>query len=308
MVNFIGCDVGKQSLDIFLGKKHYKLGNDYDGIQSFISKCECLENPQVVLEPTGGYERKLVRELARQNIQTSVVNPFYVRNFAKSRQDLAKTDKIDCRILAEYGEKMEPRVYIHKPTYCLDLEELTHRRDSLVEMLREEKQRLEKDPSDSIKVSIGKVVSFLESEKAEIEAKLRECTEASEQAKAINSILQSEKGVGEQTAAVLIGNLPELGRLDNRQIVKLCGLAPMPHDSGKMHGYRSIRGGRTRVRQALYMASISAVKSNPVLKEFYQRLRNEGKPSKVAMVAVARKLLIILNAKMRHFYNCEEIY
>jgi transposase len=250
----------------------------------------------------------LVRELAQKSIPTSIVNPFYARSFAKSRQDLAKTDKIDCKVLAEYGEKMEPRISVPKTTAYLDLEELTHRRDNLVEMLKEEKQRFEKDPSDEIKTSISRVVSFLEGEKAEVEAKLRECIAANEQVKEISDILQSEKGVGEQTAAILIGNLPELLRLDNRQIAKLCGLAPMTHDSGQMRGYRSIRGGRARVRQALYMASVSAIRSHPVLQEFYQRLRNEGKPGKVAMVAVARKLLIILNAKMRHFYNEEEIY
>lgn len=307
-MNFIGCDVGKSNLDVFLGNKHCKFENDDKGIQALILECKNLKNPLVVLEPTGGYEKKLVRELATKNIPVSVANPFYVRNFAKSKHDLAKTDKIDSKVLAEYGEKMEPRIYVPKAAYCFDLEELTHRRDCLVEMLKAEKLRLEKGPSQAIELSINKIISMLEDEKAEIEAKMKECVETNEQAQEIGKILQTEKGVGAQTAAILIGNLPELGHLDNKQIVKLCGLAPMSNDSGNTHGYRSVRGGRTRVRQALYMASISGVKSNVVLKEFYQRLRSEGKPGKVAMVAVARKLLIILNAKMRHFYNGEEIF
>jgi transposase len=308
MMNFIGCDVGKRGFDVFLEGKHYKFENNKEGIEEFIARCKQLENLRVVLEPTGGYERKLLRELAENKIQTSVVNPFYVRNFSKSKKDLAKTDKIDCKVLAEYGEKMEAPVYVEKPMYCLDLEELTHRRDNIVEMIKQEKQRLEKEPSDCIKASICKVLVFLEDERDSIEKEISKSVKTSAEGEKIEEILCSEKGIGKQTAAILIGSLPELGKLDNRQIAKLCGLAPMSRDSGSMHGKRSIRGGRERVREALYMASISAMKSNPKVSEFYKRLREQGKPGKVAMVAVARKLLVILNSKMRCFYAGEEIF
>ncbi|MDR1289297.1 MAG: transposase [Holosporales bacterium] len=264
MMNVIGlCDIGKGNLDVFLDGKHCRFGNDTDGIDAFVLRCKSLENPSVILEPTGGYE-----------IVVSIVNPYYVRNVARSKKDLAKTDKIDCKVLAEYGEKMEPQIYVPKPTHCFELEDLSHRRDNLVDMIKEEKQRLEKEPSEAIRVSICNVVIFLEKEREGIEIQLRECISRNEQAQQVSAVLQSENGVGEQTAAILIGMLPELGRLDNRQIVKLCGLAPMSRDSGTMRGYRSIRGGRARVRKALYMASISAIKSNEVLREFYQRLRD----------------------------------
>ncbi|MDR0695276.1 MAG: transposase, partial [Holosporales bacterium] len=281
MMNVIGCDIGKKSLDVFLDGKHCRFENDINGIGIFISRCKGIENPSVILEPTGGYERKLVKHLCINNIAVSIVNPYYVRNFAKSKKDLAKTDKIDCKVLAEYGEKMEPQTYIPKATHCFELEDLAHRRDSLVDMIKQEKQRLEKEPSEPIRVSIHNVIEFLEKERTEIDTKLQGCVETSEQARQISEVLQTEKGVGKQTAAILMGMLPELGKLDNRQIAKLCGLAPMTHDSGTMKGYRSIRGGRARVRKALYMASISAIKSNKVLKEFYMRLRGEGKPGKV---------------------------
>jgi transposase len=308
MMNVIGCDIGKRNLDVFLGGKHCRFENNTEGIDAFVLRCKSLESPSVILEPTGGYERALLKSLYGNNIVVSVVNPYYVRNFARSKKDLAKTDKIDCKVLTEYGEKMDPQIYIPKPTHCFELEDLSHRRDNLVDMIKEEKQRLEKEPSESIRVSICNVVMFLEKEREGIEIQLQECISRNEQAQQISAVLQTEKGIGEQTAAILIGMLPELGKLDNRQIVKLCGLAPMSHDSGTMKGYRAIRGGRTRVRKALYMASISGIKSNNVLREFYKRLRDEGKPGKVAVIAVARKLLIILNSKMRHFYNGEEIY
>jgi transposase len=307
MTNFVGCDVGKFGLDVFLDKKHRKFCNNVEGIEAFISQCKACENAQVVLEPTGGYERKLIKQLHCNNISFSIVNPYFVRNFAKSKKDLAKTDKIDCKVLAEYGEKMGPPAYVPKEDYRFDLEELTHRRDNLVEMIKEEKQRLEKSPTEKIQISIHKIIDFLNEEKSEIEAKIQNCINSNEEAKKISEVLQSEKGVGPQTAAILIGNLPELGRLNKQQIAKLCGLAPMAHDSGLMRGDRSIRGGRTRVREALYMASISAIKSNPKVQDFHARLRAKDKPGKVAITAVARKLVVILNAKMRNFYNGEKV-
>jgi transposase len=306
MMNFVGCDIGKHSFDVSLNGKHFKFENDADGIIAFVDKCKTLESPRVIMEPTGGYERKLIKCLCSNDIATSLVNPYFVRNFARSKKDLAKTDKIDCKVLAEYGEKMEPRVYIPKAEHCFELEDLCHRRDNIVEMIKQEKQRLEKDPPEFVKESIGQILVCLETEKKKIEIKLQECVDANEQAQKISEVLQSEKGIGPQTAAILIGQLPELGRLDKQRIGKLCGLAPMSHDSGMMHGERSVRGGRDRVREALYMASISAIRSNPKLREFYQRLRAKGKPAKVAITAVARKLVVILNAKIRCFYEENE--
>lgn len=298
MIN-IGCDIGKSNLDVYFNGKAKRYGNNEKGIEEFIKSCAKAGEARVILEPSGGYERRLVSQLHENKILVSVVNPYYVRNFARSYRDLAKTDKIDAKMLQEYGEKMESRVQERKESYRFELEELTERRDILVETVKEEKQRLEKDPGASIVHSLEIHIDFLKTEIKKIEEKIRVIL--NENAKEIKEVLQSEKGIGEQTVAILIASLPELGKLDDRKISKLVGLAPMAYESGKMKAGRHIRGGRTRIRNALYMASISAVRSNPKVSKFYNSLRNNGKPTLVALTAVAHKLLVILNAKMRAF-------
>ena len=300
MIN-IGCDIGKSNLDVYFNGELRRYTNDKTGISKFVKNCLATGEPRVILEPTGGYEKYLLTALHDKNIPLSVVNPYYVRNFARSYRDLAKTDKIDARMLWEYGEKMNPRIQERKEEYRFDLEELTERRDVLVEAVKEEKSRLEKRPKEVIVQSIETHLTFLKEEIKKIEAEIREILD--KQAGKIKEVLISEKGIGEQTAAILIASLPELGKLENRQITKLVGLAPMAHDSGKMRSGRHIRGGRKRVRNALFMASISAVRSNPKVSEFYKNLRNRGKSAHVALVAVAHKLIIILNSKMRVSLN-----
>jgi len=302
----VGCDIGKNNFDVFLGGKYHKFENKKEGIEKFIKECRKHEISRIILEPTGGYERNLLKELSFCKFPISVVNPFYVRNFARSKRDLAKTDKIDAKMLSEYGEKMDLKLYEQKESYCFDLEELTARRDNLVCMQKEEKQRLEKEPSKIIAKSIEQHIKYLKKSAENIGLEISRLVK--ENAKEIDEVLQSEKGVGDQTSAILIGSLPELGLLDNRQIAKLVGLAPMAYDSGKMSGNRSIRGGRERVRMALYMASISALRSNPKVKDFYKRLRAQGKKPKVAIVAVMRKIIVILNSKMRLFYEGKDYF
>ena len=297
----IGCDIGKKDLVVFLGGKHYKFKNEKEGIDNFIAKCKKHEISRIVLEPTGGYERNLLKELHFHKLPISVVNPRYVRRFAESDKDLAKTDKIDAKVLSEYGEVKKPKLYEPKEKYRCDLEELISRRDNLVCMQKEEKQRLEKEFSNLISDSINDHIKYLEEKIEAIESEISRLVE--ENAKDIDKVLQSEKGIGDLTSAILISLLPEMGRIDNRQIAKLVGIAPMANDSGSKSGGRSIRGGRYRVRMSLYMASISALRSNPKVKDFYKRLRKQGKPPKVAIVAVMRKLIVILNSKMRLFYE-----
>lgn len=273
-----------------------KFENNREDIGKFISLCSIKGEVRVVLEPTGGYERHLLRELFGSGISVSIVNPYYVRNFAKSKKDLAKTDKIDARVLADYGEKMNPKIHKRKDEYRFELEDLNGRRDNLIDAMKEEKLRLEKNPEHAICESISKHMDFLETEIKLMEGKISEliASNASKEAE----VLMSEKGIDQQTAAILIGSLPELGVLDNRKITKLVGLAPMTRESGKMSSERHIRGGRSRVRRALFMASISAIRSNSKVKDFYKRLRNNGKNAFVALTAVAHKLLVILNSKM----------
>lgn len=296
---YVGCDIGKSYIDISFGGKHSRLKNETLEIEKFVDKCRKHEVEKIVLEPSGGYERKLLQALQENNLPVSVVNTFYVRNFARCEKDLAKTDKIDCKVLEKYGEKMDPKPYVAKEKYRFALEELTSRRNNIVEIIKEERARLEKEPSSFTKESIGRHLAFLKNELKVVEMKIEEIIKLNGSLE--NEILQSEKGVGLQTSAILIGSLPELGKLDNRQIAKLVGIAPVAHDSGKMKGRRHIRGGREKVRNALFMASISAIKSNEKVRDFYRRLRNKGKPTKVALTAVMRKLLVILNAKMRYF-------
>lgn len=299
MIN-IGCDIGKKNLDVYIGGKLRRYQNDKEGIENFVKVCSKKnEENRVILEPSGGYEKLLLIKLHERKVPVAVVNPYYVRNFARSYRDLAKTDRIDAKMLAEYGEKMNPRIQERKEEYRFKLEELTERRDVLVETAKEEKLRLEKMPEDRIVQSIASHIDFLKAEIKQIEAEIRAIID--EHAEKIKEVLQSEKGIGEQTTAVLIASLPELGRLENRQITKLIGLAPMARESGKMKGERHIRGGRTRVRTALFLASVCAARTNPKIMGFYKNLRSRGKPANVALTAVAHKLLIILNAKMRDF-------
>ena len=194
----IGCDIGKHNLDVYIGGKHKKFSNTIEGIDNFVEICAQHTETRVILEPSGGYEKKLVNKLFENNIQVSVVNPYYVRNFAKSYRDLAKTDKIDAKMLSEYGEKMDPRIQERKEAYRIDLEELTERRNTLVEVVREEKQRLEKEPKKLIIQSIEAHVEFL---KQEIR---NSCNYKQKKINEINKLLTSEKGIGEQTAAILI--------------------------------------------------------------------------------------------------------
>jgi transposase len=301
--NNVGIDIGKEELDVFFNNKSYKFKNNKEGIEKIVKKC--IGN-KVILESSGGYEKKLLKELVMNNIVVSVVNPMYVRNFAKSSKDLAKTDKIDAKMLSEYGEKMDPNPYNPKEIYRFEIEELTNRRYQIVNNIVAEKNRLDKDPGKFAAKSIKEHIEFLEKEQIRIEGAISESLKG--EALEEDKILQSEKGIGDQTSALLIGSLPELGRVDNRQIAKLVGLAPMAHDSGKMKGKRKIRGGRDRVRSALYMAAISAIKSNLKVRDFYRRLKAKNKLFFVAITAVMRKLLVILNSKMRLYYEGKEVY
>jgi len=302
----VGCDVGKKNFNVFLEGKNYEFENEKKGIGEFVRLCKKHVIARVVLEPTGGYERKLLKSLHDSDIPVSVVNPKYVRNFAGIEKDLAKTDKIDAKVLSEYGETVRPKLYEPKEPYRCELETLTNRRGNLVQMKREEKQRLEKKPGKRILKSINQLLKHLEKQIAELDCEIEKLIKENACAKA--EVLQSEKGIGPQTTAVLIASLPELGHLNNRQIAKLVGAAPMAKDSGTKSGKRFVRGGRERVRTALYMASISAVKSNDKVKDFYKRLRDKGMPVKAAILAVERKLLVILNSKMRLFYEGKDYF
>ncbi len=301
----IGCDIGKDYLDVFCNKNR-KFKNNPEGIAEFIEFCLKQKDVRVVLEPSGGYERKLVEALFQNKIKLSLVNSFYVRNFARSFKDLAKTDRIDAKMLAEYGEKINPRLSKERDRVFYDLKELIDRRDVIVEDIKSENLRREKEPGKEIIKDILLHIEFLEERLACIEAQIKTILDANFQKEV--EVLTSEGGIGIQTAAIIISNLPELGEINSREISKLVGLAPMAYESGKMKSARRIRGGRCRVRKALYMSSISAAHCNKKVKTFYNKLKLRGKPSKVALIAVAHKLLIILNAKMLRFRKKQKYF
>ena len=238
MIN-VGCDIGKSNLDVYFNGKLRRYPNNNKGIIEMVKNCLAADS-RVILEPSGGYERALLARLHEQEIPVVVVNPYYVRNFARSYRDLAKTDRIDAKMLSEYGEKMNPRNQEKKAEYCFELESLTERRSVLVESVKEEKLRLEKNTDKRTVQSIESHIKFLQLEK--IESEIRKTMDG--KANDIKEILQSEKGIGEQTAAILIASLPELGKFRKSPNYKVGGASAngkrkRKDENGKTYSWRS---------------------------------------------------------------------
>lgn len=303
-VKTIGIDVAKAHFDVHVlpGKQAKRFANNEAGMRSlleFIGKDKSL----VILEPSGGYENILQYTLLEKHIAVAKVNARQIRDFARACGILAKTDKLDASVLAEYGRKMEVRILSMQSKHEQKLAVLVARRRQLVDILTAEKTRLEKS-ADSVSVqSIGRISVVVKQEIKDINKLIAVCIEASDDLNAKRKILENQKGIGATTAAVLLAELPELGQIEGKQISSLVGLAPRNYDSGKMRGQRHISGGRISVRCTLYMATLTAIRHNPVIKEFYTRLKAQGKNPKVALTACMRKFLVILNAKLRdEFY------
>jgi transposase len=257
-----------------------------------------LSAERIVLESTGGYEDRLFQALIDERLPAVRVNPKRVRDFGKGMGILAKNDSIDARLLALFGTKAEPAERPQKGPRERRLAELATRRRQLIGLMTVEKNRLEHTPG-WLRQEATSLIRVLERRIAKIDRLMDELIAQEPEQKANFDRLQSVPGVGEKTARALLADLPELGQLDRRQIAALAGLAPYARDSGKKSGLRRIEGGRSGPRTALYLAAMIASRYNPVLKALYDRLRTAGKPAKVAFVAVARKLLTILNAIVR---------
>jgi transposase len=273
--------------------------NDEAGHAALIAALTPLAPTRIVLEATGGYERALTLALAAAGLPVVVVNPRQVRDFAKASGRLAKTDRIDARVLAQFAQAIQP-VQRALPDEAAQAfaDQLTRRRQ-LVEMLAMEKNRLQQAPNKRVRQDLKKHIDWLHNRLRASEDGLRQAVESSPAWQAKRDLLAEVKGVGEVTVLTLIGLLPQLGQLDRKQIAALVGVAPFNRDSGTLRGRRTVWGGRAAVRQVLYMATLTAVRCNPVLKTFYTRLRSNGKAAKVALVACMRKLLTILNAMLR---------
>jgi transposase len=295
----IGIDVSKTSLDINgLGKTFPdSITNDAQGIARLVGRLAESPPAVIVCEPSGGYERLLVATLRDAGLPIAVVNARQIRNFARAKGILAKTDRLDARVLAEYGAMFKPTPKSTcKPSL---LAQYVQRRRQLVEALRCEMQQRDHLADEDLQHDSAEHCAWLQEHIANIESRIRDIIAADSVLKGQHAILTSCKGIGDTTAAVLIADMPELGTASHAQIAALAGLAPINHDSGNMRGQRHIHGGKTAVRAVLYMATISAIRFNPDIKVFYERLRAKGKLAKVAIVACMRKLLITLNALLR---------
>ncbi len=273
-------------------------GNDEAGRVAVREWVVQREPELVVVEASGGYEAAIVSELVAHGQAVAVVNPTRVRAFARAEGLLAKTDKIDARLIARFGATMNPKVQARRTQDQLELTQWVTRRRQLVLMVSAEKNRLDTVAPD-VREHINRHIAWLQ---ADIEALQEQISQAiatnslwTERAKQVESV----PGIGPITAATLLADLPELGQLNRQEIAALVGVAPFNHDSGKHRGKRRIFGGRTSVRSVLYMATLSATRHNPVIKSFYQHLLKQGKVKKVALTACMRKLLVILNTMVK---------
>ncbi len=301
MKRYIGIDVSKDRLDVAVhdSGRCFSCANTEAGVGGLVKQMKELEPELIVMEATGGYERLCAAMLAAAGLALSVVNPRQVRDFARSKGILAKTDRLDARVLAHFGAaiKPEPRALPDAQQQLLD--ELMLRRRQIVAGLVAEKNRLGMAHTEAVRKSLREAIVFYERLLADVDRQVGEHIERSPLWRAREDLLRSFKGVGPVSSRTLIGDLPELGTLDRKRIAALVGVAPLARDSGKRKGTRAIFGGRGQVRAALYMVAITAIRANTTIRQFYQRLRAAGKPAKVAIVACMRKILIILNAMVK---------
>ena len=297
---FVGIDVSKGRLDITCRPegRRWSLANDPAGITELITQLRRLRPMLIVLEATGGWQLGVAAALAVAELPFAVVNPRQVRDFAKATGQLAKTDRLDADSLAHFAEAVrpEPRPLPDEPTRRL--EALLTRRRQLLEMLVAERNRVTLAP-EAIRESIEHHIVYLKRLIAETDDEIATAIRSSPAWREKDDLLRSVPGIGPVTSATLQAALPELGQLNQREIAKLVGVAPLNDDSGTRRGARHIRGGRAKVRAVLYMATLTATRFNPVIKAFYQRLLAKGKSHKVALTAAMRKLLVILNAMVK---------
>jgi transposase len=297
---FVGIDVSKATLDVALrpSDKTWKTTNDEAGIAELVELLKQYKIELIVLEATGGYEVALASALVTAGLPVAVVNPRQVRDFAKSLGRLAKTDRLDARVLAQFAEAIHPEPRPLPDAQARALQALLTRRRQLSEILVAEKNRQELIHPDCLS-DLQEHITFLEEHLTELTQQLQRLLADSPCWREKDELLQSVPGVGLITSVTLLAELPELGLLNRKKIAALVGVAPFHRDSGVYRGQRAIWGGRASVRSVLYMAALSARRFNPVIKEFYERLIQAGKPPKVALTACMRKLLTILNAMMQ---------
>jgi transposase len=308
VANFIGIDVSKAQLDIAVrpSAEREVISNDEAGIKTLVERMGELRPVLIVLEASGGLERKVTRALASAELPVVVVNPRQVRDFAKATGRLAKTDRIDAAVLALFGEAVRPALRRLPDEVLLELRALIARRRQITEMIVAERNRLS-GASKAVRKRIDAHIGWLEAEIDRADKDLDQSIGQSPIWQENQDLLKSVPGVGPVISRTLLAELPELGQLNRKQIAALVGVAPLNRDSGTLKGRRTIWGGRAAVRAALYMAALVASRRNSVIQAFYKRLRHAGKAPKVALVACMRKLLTILNAMIKHKTRWSEI-
>jgi transposase len=301
---FIGIDVAKAQLDVAVRStgatgERWTAPQTEAGVADLVARLQPLAPTLIVLEATGGLERLASAALAAAGLPVAVVNPRQVRDFAKATGRLAKTDRLDAQVLAHFAEAVRPQPRPVPEEQAQLLSAHLARRRQLVEMLTAEKNRLGTAPRP-VRQRIQTHIAWLEQELQEVEDDLGTTLRASPVWREQDDLLRSVPGVGPVVSTTLLAELPELGTLNRKQIAALVGVAPLNRDSGTFRGRRTVWGGRARVRAVLYLAALVAVRHNPVLRAFYDRLCAAGKPKKVALTACMHKLLVILNALLKH--------
>jgi len=306
--HFVGIDVSKDKLDIAVYPTYqlFNVDNDQNGLDQLLQALQDLEPVLIVFESTGGYELLAVTTLYAAGLPVVIINARQIRDFAKSVGKLAKTDTIDAQIIAHFASAIRPKLRPLKDKVTQQLTALVTRRRQLVEMIVAESNRLASATKQNRR-DIKTHIRWLKKRLAQIDTNIKGQIRKSPLFFKKDKILQTTPGVGPTTSATLISGVPELGTMDRKKIASLIGLAPLNRDSGRFRGRRMIWGGRAHVRSVLYMSTLSAIQFNPIIRQFYNRLREAGKCNKVAMTACMRKLLTILNAMVRDqrdWYYC----
>jgi len=299
--HFVGVDVSKDRLDVHVRPDNIErsLPNDDQGFSALLDVVQQHPPIIIVLEATGGYERRLVAFLLAHQLPIVVINPKRVRHFAKANGQLAKTDRIDAAMLAHFAEVMQPPVRNIPDAFLEELRDLLARRRQLLDMIVAEKNRLT-TARKSIRRQLLEHIQWMEKRLTSLDDDLDHHIQSSPAWKAKDDLLQSVPSIGPASSRSLLIQLPELGQLNRHQIASLVGVAPFNQDSGRFRGHRRIQGGRTSVRCALYMPTLVAIRHNPLIRAFYQRLVLAGKPKMVALIASMRKLLTVLNCIIKN--------
>ena len=299
--SWIGIDVSKQLLEVAVHKSAYHFGcpNDPKKFPALVAELIALRPARIVLEATGGLERPLLQALQAVGLPVVLVNPRQIRDFAKALGLLAKTDRLDARVLAHFGAAVQPPISPIKASEDSELDALMGRRNQLSDMLVAEKNRRGSAATKAARADIEAHIEWLEQRLKALDKQLKDQLKGCVSWQQKDKVLQSVKGIGFVTSVSLLADCPELGQLNRHQIAKLAGVAPLNRDSGKQRGTRHIYAGRAQVRAKLYMATLTAIRCNPVIKAFYQKLIARNKLKKVAIVACMRKLLTIINVMVR---------